>query len=136
MKHNYISFPILTRIIIFAFLLPLSGCGEEKESSATATTTELASSTRLSENTLPTGMDFSNFKDATVSIDPSALSLIGNRIFLKLSRDNNELLYLGEIDRYQVLSISVQVPLSDTKLFYEIFTDNTIDQTIFGIFIL
>lgn len=129
---------MLTRkVTIIPILLSLLGCAAEE----TATTVDgqavdvqaESTGTLLADNQLPAGLDFANFKDTSFYLDPSSLALSGSRLFLKLSRTGNKVLYLGEIDRFLAFSITVQIRLDDTQLFYELFTNDVSDSTHFGV---
>ncbi len=138
MKHIYPLLTMLARkVSVIPILLSLHGCaGEETATTADGQAAEVpaqSSSTLLIDNKLPPGVEFANFKDASFHLDPSSLLLNGSRLFLKLSRSGNEVLYLGEIDRFRTFSIAVQIRLDDTQLFYELFTDDLDDLTQFGV---
>ncbi len=131
MKHNDSTLSTLTwKLAVISLLLSLYACAGE-ETSSPATTQ--AGSTLLADNKLPAELDFANFKHTTFYLDPSSLSFQGSKLFLKLSRIGNEVLYLGEIDRYLVFSIAVQIRLDDTQLFYEIFSNDVEDPGQFGV---
>lgn len=131
MKHHYIRFDNpFWKVVVILFFLSLYACGGEENADTSAASEH---SSRLTDNNVPAGMSFTNFKHETFSMDPSLLALSGNRLFLKLNRQEGEVLFLGEIDRYRPFSISVEVRLHDTQLHYELFTDDVNDNTQFGV---
>ena len=138
MKHIYPLIIMLARkATIIPILLSLHGCAAEETATTAggqaADVQAESTSTLLADNKLPIGLDFANFKDTRFDLDPSSLPLNGSRLFLKLSRAGNEVLYLGEIDRFLAFSIAVQIRLDDTQLFYELFTNDVSDPTQFGV---
>lgn len=120
---------LLWKVIFIASLLTLNACAEEE----TGTTPTANHSTRLLDNPLPDETEFANFENKNISIDPSALPLAGNRIFLKLSRVSGELLFLGEIGRFRIFNLQVDLLLDDETLHYEIFSDDSNDETQTGV---
>lgn len=123
--------------IVF-ILFFLAGCAteeisEEAQAEASMLPPIQNHSTRLTDNSLPTTVKFDNFKDAKFYFDPTSLSFIGNRLFLKLSRNEKEVLYLGEIDANSIFYINIQIRLDDSELHYELFTNNDNDITQFGV---
>lgn len=129
---------MLTRkVTIIPILLSLLGCAAEENATTVdgqaADVQAESTGTLLADNQLPVGLDFANFKDTSFYLDPSSLALSGSRLFLKLSRTGNKVLYLGEIDRFLAFSITVQIRLDDTQLFYELFTNDVSDSTHFGV---
>ncbi len=139
MKYIFPPLATLTRkVAVIPILLLLYGCAAEEttpsaDGQAAVNVPTASSSTLLVDNKLPAGLDFANFREANFTLDPSSLPLSGSRLFLKLSRTGNEVLYLGEIDRFLAFSIEVQVRLDDTQLFYELFTNDVNDATQFGV---
>lgn len=120
----------ITFLMIVSIMISIYGCGkEEKDESVPSSIT----STKLSENSVISGLIFSNFKSTNFILDPSELYFSGDKLFLKINRDNNEVLYLGEINRFRVFSINLQVRLSDTKIHYELFTNDISDNTLTGV---
>jgi len=128
--HNKViwRYAITFTVIVF-ILLTLTACKKEEEQSSSST---LSNSSRLTDNLAPAGASFTNFKSETFSIDPSQLSISGTRVFLKLTRPGGDVLFLGEIDRYQYFSINIDMLLDDGEIFYEIFTNDPGDETNYG----
>ncbi len=84
-------------------------------------------STRLADNPLRTGVSFDNFTQQRVTLDPSGYATLGQRCFLKLSRGDGATLYLGEVERNRPFTLTVDTRLDDTRLDYELFTENPAD---------
>jgi hypothetical protein len=90
-------------------------------------------STALADNSAPAGVSFENFDVATVptlTLDQYVFS--GQHIYLKLSRPDGDLLFLGEIDPTQPYDLSVHLVPGDDRLRYEVFTESPLDDTVFG----
>ena len=75
------------------------------------------------------GMGFANFKNATLTIDPTLFELNEGPLFLKLSRGNGDILFLGRVQQHTPLSLKVDHLLDEEQLSYELFTEKT---TVFG----
>lgn len=118
-------------------------------------TVQVSGSTRLCDNPLDASATFDNFESSEPTIDiPSIIStqsFVGDRIFLKISNSGDPTLtpdgepadgntvsgsqavmFLGEVDRYSAFSVSVHVPLAETAIYYEVFTENPADTIFFG----
>jgi len=131
MNHNYPALNMqIWKVAIISILLSLTACTREESSTLPVTQT---TSTKLVNNTISTELNFSNFKDTTFYLDPFALPFSGEKLFLKLSGENNKILFMGEIDRYRAFSIKIQIRLDDTQLYYELFTNDVSDITQFGV---
>ena len=117
------------KFFLIALLLTLSGCAEED-----ASTTNGKISTFLADNKLPVGTSFANYDSKHVSISPPAIT--GDKLFLKLSRESGETLFLGEVDRFLVFNLLVNVLLDEKLLKYEFFSNDASDQALYGEIIL
>ena len=127
---------MLNKIGVLMFLtVLLSGCGGGDADDKTSTTEPalVQKSTSLISNTAPSGATFANYKSTTVSFDPSGLSFIGNRLFLKLNHHDGNVIYLGEINRFELFSIDIEVKQNISQINYETFTTDENDDTIFGV---
>lgn len=89
-------------------------------------------STRLSDNVVPPGASFDNFRDAQVRVPVSRAGLSSTKVFVKVSRADGELLFIGPAAPERDFAVPVQVPAGETVLFYEIFSDSREDQIVFG----
>jgi hypothetical protein len=119
-----------TLLAIILLVLSLAGCSKEETPNAPVTSVH---STKLVDNPAPAEMNFANFKSKTFSIDTSLLAFSGDRLFLKLNRQQGEVLFLGEINRYRPFSMTVEIRLDDTQLHYELFTNDINDDTQVGV---
>jgi len=127
--------------IVFALLAGCGGGGGGGGGTSTpqeTTTTKnaptvLATSTALVDNPAPDNASFENFEVATLpSLSLDQHSFSGQHTFLKLSRTDGELLFLGEIDATRPYNLSVHLAPGDDRLLYEVFTESPLDKTIFG----
>jgi len=125
----------ITKLSLIAFFVFMQGCqqGDSAESDQEINKDTHLMSSRLSDNSISENTSFNNFKDTTIHFDPSPLAFNGDRLFLKINRDNKEVLYIGEINRYQLFRINIQIPLDDAQLYYEVFTNDINDITQFGV---
>ena len=90
-------------------------------------------SSSLADTPQAPGVRFANFKNSTLTIDPTLFPADGERLFLKLSRQNAEILYIGRVQQYMPISIKVDHLLDEEQLRYELFTEK---NTVFGIITL
>ena len=124
-----------TRGIAGLLLALLGGCGGGgggQQSAGDGAFLEPAS-TALADNSVPVGVSFENFDVATVpmlALNQYAFS--GQHTYLKLSRPDGELLFLGEVDPTQPYDLSVHLAPGDDRLRYEVFTESPLDDTVFG----
>jgi len=118
------------KITVFTLFMSLYACAGEGTST---TPVDLEHSSLLADNKLPTESNFSNFRKAVFTFDPSLVQMNGYRLFLKLSRQGGKVVYLGEINRHRPFSIELELLLVDTHLLYEIFTDDGNDDTQIGV---
>lgn len=131
MKYHYLTVAIQAwRTVVISLFLSLYGCGGEEPASTTPTHVY---SSLLTDNTVLSGSNFANFKLKKVTIDPSALPLSGSRIFLKLSRQTGDVLFLGEIERFHPFHLEVDLLLDDKSLSYELFSNDASDTTQSGV---
>ena len=89
-------------------------------------------SSRLADNPLPSGASFDNFASDRVVIPVSDAGLVGDQWFVKVSRADGQTLFLGAVSREGDFTLPVHVPLDDDKVLYEIFSDSSADQIVFG----
>lgn len=150
-----IFYSLPTRVLfISATLLGLCACGggggsEEAAStpppSSDKCTTQVAGSTRLCDNPLTASTSFENFRtEAAIIPVPAIISsngFVGTRVFLKITGSESpdpltgagqQVLYLGQVSASQDFSIPLHVALSETSLFYEVFSDSASDDIVFG----
>lgn len=66
----------------------------------------------------------------TVPVDRQAFS--GGRVFVKVSRDDGEVLFLGEVAPSIAFTIPVQLPAGSTRVDYQIFSESGRDPIVFG----
>lgn len=122
---------IYQKIFALIVTLLLTACGASTEEKSEEVPIE--KSTLLKKNSVPSDASFANFDTTSVSIDPSALPFVGNNLFLKLAHADGEVIYLGQIDRFSIFSIDVDIKLDTTQLNYELFTSDENDDTHFGV---
>jgi hypothetical protein len=92
----------------------------------------VADSTRLADNRLPANASFDNFASAAVVVPVQGAGMTGDRLYVKVSRPDGQTLFLGAVARQGDFSLPVHVPLADGKVLYEIFSDSSSDQIVFG----
>jgi hypothetical protein len=110
-----------------------SGGGSIATSTPQDTPTSLSTSTALVDNPAPATASFENFDVATVpSLPLDQYTFSGQHTFVKLSRPNGELLFLGEVDPTRPYDLAVHLATGDDRLLYEVFTESSLDETIFG----
>ena len=124
------------RLALISLFLLMHACGTQEDTTDVTTTVNTNVSSLLTDNPLASAKDFNNFQNKTIAIDPSALPLSGNRLFLKLYRDNNDIIFLGEIDRFSLFSIEINILLDVESLNYEIFSNDNSDIAQFGMITL
>lgn len=129
-QQNIMNAMQLSKAVVITLLLTLYGCAEEE---IPAVPTSQNTSSLLADNPMPVGTSFANFKNRNISINPSALAISGDRIFLKLSRQSGEVVFLGEIDRFSPFNLHVNLQLDDSYLNYEIFSNSSNDETLTGV---
>ena len=137
---------LISKLTVISFILLIQGCkgGNTEGSQANAESSQpsdesskyIQTSTSLSNNPLSTRVGFSNYTNKTITLSPSSLEIIGDRLFLKLYRLSGDVLYLGEIDRYSDFELKVSLLLDDKFLNYELFTTDDRDETQQGVIIL
>ena len=124
-----------TRSIACLLLALLGGCGGGgggQQSAGDGALLEPAS-TALADNSVPVGVSFENFDVATVPmLALNQYVFSGQHTYLKLSRPDGELLFLGEVDPTQPYDLSVHLAPGDDHLRYEVFTESPLDDTVFG----
>lgn len=124
-----------TRGIAGLLLALLGGCGGDgggQQSAGDGALLEPAS-TALADNSVPVGVSFENFDVATVPmLALNQYVFSGQHTYLKLSRPDGELLFLGEVDPTQPYDLSVHLAPGDDHLRYEVFTESPLDDTVFG----
>jgi len=139
-------------ILITAALLALGACGGGGGSEETAVTPPPAdkqcsntNANSLCQNPVPGTAKFENFESATPSVPVPAITtnngFVGTRIFVKITGSDSpdpltgtgqKVLFLGEVSPSENFSIPVHVPLAETSLFYEVFSDSSSDDIVFG----
>ena len=126
----------LYKIALIALLLFIHACAINEETNESNASEVVNTSSLLADNPLISVTDFDNFKNKTISIDPSALPLSGSRLFLKLYQEGGNIVFLGEIDRFSLFSMEVSILLDVNSLNYEIFSNDVSDNTHFGMILL
>jgi hypothetical protein len=112
----------------------LTSCIEEPPTNTV--THESSPSSLLNQNQVPSTSSFANFKAEVISIDPALIALAGSRLFLKLSDSSGEVLFLGEIDRYRLFSLPINIRLDEREIHYELFTEIPSDTIKYGVIAL
>jgi hypothetical protein len=124
-----------TRGIVCLLLALLGGCGGGGGGQQPASDGAFLepASTALADNSVPVGVSFENFDVATVPmLALNQYVFSGQHTYLKLSRPDGEMLFLGEVDPTQPYDLSVHLAPGDDRLRYEVFTESLFDDTVFG----
>jgi hypothetical protein len=137
-----------------ACALLLSGCGggggagSPAASAAPAGTSAVGStastsapagsgtSTALKDNSAATGANFSNFATAAVTVPVQDVAFAGARRFVKITRTDGAVLFIGEVATGVPFSITVDAPLGQRRFLYEIFSESAADAIVRGEVIL
>lgn len=142
----------LALALFIAVPLGLGGCGGGGGGGGGGTTKSTApvstpdnndaantpASTLLDENPLTGRTSFDNFTvtgmQLTVAhiLASEQVTFAGDDTFLKLARNDGEVLFLGEVNRDQSLDLLVDLPLGTRVVRYEIFSGSPLDNTLFG----
>jgi len=139
----------LALALLIAVPLVLGGCGgggggggSGSSSSGTGDGVNVPASTLLDENPLTGTSSFDNFSATGLQLTVAQIlaseqvMFAGDDTFLKLARNDGELLFLGEVNRDQLLDLLVDLPLDTRLVRYEIFSGSPLDDTLFGEIIL
>jgi hypothetical protein len=102
----------------------------------TSASSASGASTALKDNTAATGANFANFAIATVTIPVQDVAYAGARRFVKLSRTDGAVLFIGEVAAGVPFSIKVDAPLGQRRFLYEIFSESAADAIVRGEVIL
>jgi len=89
-------------------------------------------SSLLKDNAPGASGRYANFasEQVTVPVDRHAFS--GRRVFVKVASPDGQVLFLGEVAPALPFSLQVQVPVGTARLAYEIFSESSLDQIVFG----
>ena len=89
-------------------------------------------SSLLKDNAPGASGRYDNFasEQVTVPVDRHAFS--GRRVFVKVASPDGQVLFLGEVAPSLPFSLQVQVPVGTARLAYEIFSEASLDQIVFG----
>jgi len=92
----------------------------------------VAGSSLLKDNAPGESGRYDNFvsEQVTVPVDRHAFS--GRHVFVKVAAPNGQVLFLGEVAPAMPFSLRVQVQVGTPRLGYEIFSESSLDQIVFG----
>ena len=128
---------LIGRVMTILVIATLFGCKQGEETgSSSPSSQQNTSSSLLSDNKLPVEAVVDNFEMKTINIDPTMLPFGGNRLFLKLSLQSGEVLFLGEIDRFSPFTLQVDLLLDVSSVNYELFSDSPEDEMQTGVITL
>ena len=129
---------------ILALSVTLAACGgggggSGESASATAPPTQatppptiVPGSSALKDNAPGAAARYDNFSSRSVSVPVDQHPFSGRHVFVKVARDDGEVLFLGEVAPNTAFTVPVQVPVGATQLQYQIFSESLADQTVFG----
>ena len=89
-------------------------------------------STRLVDNPLGPDASFDNFAASQPTVPVTSYEFVGDRVYVKLGRMDGEVLFLGQVARDRDFNIPAHLPLTESMLAYEIFSDSAADEIVFG----
>ena len=135
--NNFIK-DFKTLFSYFACLFLLTACNLEQENKwiPNVIANPESSSSALADNPLPEGHALTNFRSSQITIDTTALTFSGQRVFLKLYHEDGRVLFLGEINPANIFSIPVETLLADELIHYEIFSNHHADNATSGVILL
>lgn len=131
-------------ILTTASLIAACGGGSSEPSPpsppATQTSTEnppssdppVPGSTRLVDNPLGPDASFDNFTTSRPAVPVASHQFVGDRVYVKLGRLDGEVLFLGRVAPDRDFDVPVHLPLVESALVYEIFSDSAADEIVFG----
>jgi hypothetical protein len=99
---------------------------------ATPPPTIVPGSAALKDNAPGTAARYDNFSSRSVSVPVDQYAFSGAHVFVKVAREDGEVLFLGEVAPGMAFAVPVQVPVGATQLQYQIFSESLADQTVFG----
>lgn len=128
---------ILVLCCVIATGLNACGGGSDGGSGGGASTPQQSTpqsvaQTRLRDNSVSHSESFDNFTRFNIALDISKFNLVGENIFLKLSKEDSAVLFLGQVNKYQVYELTVDLPLGNSRVQYEIFTESNLDERVLG----
>lgn len=86
----------------------------------------------LKDNAPGAAARFDNFGTHLVTIPVDRHAFAGRRVFVKVSREDGQVLFLGEVAPALPFTVSVQVPVGVTRVDYQIFSESGTDEIVFG----
>lgn len=86
----------------------------------------------LKDNAPGAGARYGSFATRTVTVPVEQHAFAGRRVFVKVSREDGQVLFLGEVAPSMPFAVNVQVPVGATHLDYQIFSESGTDQIVFG----
>lgn len=89
-------------------------------------------STALKDNAPPPNANFSNFAPVRVSVPVETVAFSGARRFVKISRPDGSVVFLGEVAPGVPFSVTVDAPLGPERFLYEIFSESADDAIVRG----
>ena len=89
-------------------------------------------STALKDNAPPANANFSNFTPVRVSVPVDTVAFSGTRRFVKISRPDGAVVFLGEVAPGVPFSVTVDAPLGLGRFLYEIFSESADDAIVRG----
>lgn len=127
-------------LVLSAALASCGGSGGGSDSPAPAAPpaqtapppTIVPGSAALKDNAPGTAARYDNFSSRSVSVPVDQSAFSGRHVFVKVAREDGEVLFLGEVAPGMAFAVPVQVPVGTTRLQYQIFSESLTDQTVFG----
>jgi len=89
-------------------------------------------SSALKDNAPGTAARYDNFGTRLVTVPVEQHAFAGRHVFVKVSREDGQVLFLGEVVPAMPFNISVQLPVGAARVDYQIFSESNADQIVFG----
>lgn len=95
-------------------------------------TADTPPSTLLSEQQAPTNAEFNQFRSHSVILDLNQYQFDGDTLYLKLYQDDGGILFLGKVSPNQRVSLPLNLPSTQTRVHFDLFSDHPSDQAVKG----
>lgn len=143
MTSNFIpSKALLGAIALASLATGLSACGggggggnaapATPPPAATPPPVTSGGTSALKDNAPGTAARYDNFGTRLVVVPVEQHAFAGRRVFVRVSREDGQVLFLGEVAPAMPFNISVQLPVGAARVDYQIFSESGTDQIVFG----
>lgn len=133
---------LLNGLALACLAVALAGCGGGGSSGGTPPAaspppsppppTGSGGSPALADNSPGSKARFDNFGTRPVTVPVEQHAFSGRHVFVKVSREDGQVLFLGEVAPSLPFTVSVQLPVGSTRVDYQIFSESGTDEIVFG----